>query len=92
MMSEELTVCQKRVIADQAVAKDRLNTLVSVIFDEAELSWNGELSFSGNAIKPLIRAWYPGVYGDTLETLRAAEEAKQRERMERLAQEVKENE
>ena len=81
MMADDLNAYKA-----QAIAQDRLNTLVSVMFDDADLSWDGEdINFSGNAVKMLIKAWYPETYNDVYTALKDKKAAK-------LAQEVKDDE
>ena len=56
------------------------------MFDDADLSWDGEdINFSGNAVKMLIKAWYAETYHDVYTALKEKKAAK-------LAQEVKDNE
>lgn len=74
MMSEELSAYKA-----QAIAQDRLNTLASVLFDDADLSWNGELNFSGGAIRPFLKAWFPEAYCDTVNALKEKQEQKEAE-------------
>jgi hypothetical protein len=81
MMADDLNAYKA-----QAIAQDRLNTLVSVMFDDADLSWDGEdINFSGNAVKMLIKAWHPETYNDVYTALKEKKAAK-------LAGEVKADE
>ena len=62
----------------EEVAKDRLITLVSILFQEAELDYKGNnLSFDASYIAPLLKVWYGETYIMTLDFLKCEREAEE---------------
>jgi hypothetical protein len=60
------------------VAKDRLTTLVAVLFQEAELDYKGsDLNFSTSCIVSLLKVWHGETYIMTLDFLKREKEAEE---------------
>jgi hypothetical protein len=71
-------------IERNVVAQDRLNTLASIMFDNADLDYEGNDLNLERYAKVLLKAWFPETYNATLESLKEKERQEKEERKRRL--------